>query len=168
MAERIEFKTEFNAKDIVAFLKKTAITLNNDLSPLMKVARVFLKNTVDENFETEGTHTGDKWKEWSPAYKIQRIKKGRMGGRILSLDGHLRKSIQAKSGKDFALVGTNKIYAAIHNFGGNSTLKHNQNMPQREFMRINQTQLEFLQADLYVALKELIEQQDTNRKVFGG
>ena len=31
-------------------------------------------------------------------------------------------------------VGTNVEYAAIHNFGGNETLDHNQTMPQRQFI----------------------------------
>lgn len=167
MAERIEFKTEFNAKEVVTFLKKAAIQLK-DLTPLMKTARVFLKDTVDENFETEGTFTGDKWKEWSPEYKIQRMKQGKSRGKILSLDGQLRKSFQAKSGKDYALVGTNKVYAAIHNFGGNKSLKHNKTMPQREFMRINDTQLEFLQAELTICLKEELMNADINKRVFGG
>lgn len=166
MAERMEFKTEINSKEVVTFLKKAAIQLK-DLTPLMKTARVFLKDMVDENFETEGTLTGEKWKEWSPEYKIQRMKQGKSSGKLLSLDGHLRKSIQAKSGKDYALVGTNKIYAAIHNFGGNNSLKHNKTMPQREFMRINDTQLEFLQAELAICLKEQLMNADINKRVFG-
>ncbi len=73
----------------------------------------------------------------------------------------------SKSSKDWAMVGTNKIYAAIHNFGGNNTLKHNKTMPKREFMRIDDTQREFLQADLYIKLQEILIDKETNKKVFG-
>ena len=34
-------------------------------------------------------------------------------------------------------VGTNIEYAAIHNFGGNDALSHNQTMPQRQFIGIS-------------------------------
>ena len=63
MADKF-FKASFDCKNVVDFLKKK-VEQFKDLSPLMKVARVFLKNTVNKNFETEGTHTGEKWPEWS-------------------------------------------------------------------------------------------------------
>lgn len=160
------FKSNFNAKDITKFLNEAAKKLS-DLTPLMKTARVFLKKTVDENFETEGEHTGKKWKAWKEKWKKQRIKMGRDDGKILNLDGGLRRSILAKHGSDFALVGTNKKYAAIHNFGGNKSLKRNKTMPKREFMRIDETQQEYLQADLYVQLKDILIEKETNKKVFG-
>lgn len=151
------FKVNFNAKYITKFLNETSKKLK-DLSPLMKIARVFLKNTVDENFETNGTATGEKWEPWSEKYKKRRAKLNRANGKILNLDGHLRKSIISKSGKDFALVGTSKEYAAIHNFGGD--IKRNNKtigkMPKREFMRLNDYKKEELLAELYIKSEELM------------
>ncbi len=94
---------------------------------------------------------------------------GKGTGNILNLSGSrgLRGSIIAKSGADFAIVGTNKDYAAIHNFGGNKSLKRNKTMPKREFMRIDETQKEFLQADLYIQLKDILIEKEINKKVFG-
>lgn len=40
-------------------------------------------------------------------------------------------------------------------------------MPQREFMRINDTQLEFLHAELEICLKEQLMNADINKRVFG-
>ena len=37
---------------------------------------------------------------------------------ILTLEGNLRKSLTRKATASSALIGTNKEYAVIHNFGG--------------------------------------------------
>ena len=162
----ITFKAKWNAKDIVALLR-TAEKQLGDLSPLMKTARVLMKGIVDENFETEGTHTGEKWQSWSDEWKKQRIKMGKGSGKILNLSGSLRRSILSKSDSNTATVYTNKVYAAIHNFGGTKKLKRNQNMSKREFMRINDTQAEFMLADLKISLEEMLMQAKANKKVFG-
>lgn len=162
------FTYGFKAKEIVKFLNDIHKEIQ-DLTPLMKVARRFLKNTVDENFETSGVHTGEKWKSWSEKWKKQRIKIGRGSGKILNLEGELRRSIKAKHGKDFAQVGTASEYAAIHNFGfkGKVNKKSKKgkmftakmNMPKREFMRLNDTTIDELYAELYIAAKDLIFNQ---------
>ena len=65
------FTYGFKAKSVVKLLNDIQKGFK-DLTLLMKVARRFLKKTVDENFETSGTHTGDAWKEWSEKWKKQR------------------------------------------------------------------------------------------------
>lgn len=159
------FTYGFKAKEIVKFLNNIQKEIQ-DLTPLMKVARRFLKNTVDENFETSGTHTGEKWESWSEKWKKQRIKMGRGSGKILNLEGELRRSIKAKHGKDFTQVGTASEYAAIHNFGFKGKVKKKSkkgkmfsaklNMPKREFMRLNDAAIDELYAELYIAAKERI------------
>lgn len=149
------FVCNFNAKEVIKILNEAGKKLKN-LTPVMKVAKVFLKNTVDENFETEGKATGEKWQDWSEKYKKQRIKMGFSSGKILNLRGHLRRSILSKHSKDWALVGTNLEYAAIHNFGGDKSLKHNKNMPKREFFRLNDYKKDELYAEIYLATEERI------------
>ena len=116
MAKEI-INIDFNPESIIEFLTKIKNETPSAMEKMMKTARVFMKNTVNENFETEGKHTGDKWTGWSEKYKLKRPK-----GKILTLGGHLRKDIRAYSGSDkngvyFAKVVANKEYAAIHNFG---------------------------------------------------
>lgn len=162
------FTTNFNAEEIVKFLNHQS-KLFKDLSPLMKVARVFMKYTIDENFETEGSHTGEKWAEWSPLWKKRRSRMGRGNGKILGLYGELRKDIRAKHGKDFAMVGTNKKYAALHNFGGDIKRggKKIGKMPQREFMRMDKYSKEELQAELYIKAKEFLIEEEIRKRVYG-
>ena len=73
---------------------------------------------VYENFETEGKNSGEKWKEWTDEYKQHREKIGRGNGHIMTLEGELRESISSVVTDEEAMVGSNKEYAAIHNFGG--------------------------------------------------
>ena len=157
------FKADFNAKEVVKLLNDIQKKMS-DLTPFMKLSRKMLKQDVDENFETEGTASGDKWQEWSEEWKKRRIKKGRGAGKILGLDGFLRRSIKAKNTKTEAIVGTNTEYAAIHNFGfkgkvskktKNGLKRYKINMPKREFMRLSDYEKEDLQAELYILAKRI-------------
>ncbi len=56
---------------------------------------------------------GPDGQRWKPSLRAQLS-----GGRTLTQDGHLAGSISSRYGKDFAEWGVNRIYAAIHQFGG--------------------------------------------------
>lgn len=159
------FEAKFNADEVTKFLNDASKKIS-DLRPLMRVAAQYLKFVVDENFETEGTFTGEKWKEWSDKYKKQRMKQSRGQGKILTLEGSLRKDIRSKYDNTTASVIANKEYAAVHNFGlkrkisktssKGKRFKCNMNMPKREFMRINEREQENLIGDLTVKLTEML------------
>jgi len=53
------------------------------------------------------------WPALNPAYKA-----GKRNRNMLVESGGLRGSLSEEAGRDYARVGTNKIYAAIHQFGG--------------------------------------------------
>ena len=57
---------------------------------------------------------GQPWAEWSDAYKLTR----RSGQGKLFSEGNLDDAIQALVSGDEAEVGTNLVYGAIHQFGG--------------------------------------------------
>lgn len=59
------------------------------------------------------TATGPDGTPWKPSLRATVS-----GGRTLTRDGHLSGSISARHGRDFAEWGVNRIYAAIHQFGG--------------------------------------------------
>ncbi len=161
----MQFLTKINDKEITKFLDSAYRKLK-DLTPLMKTARVFMKKLIDDNFETQGEATGAKWQEWSDGWKKRRIKMGKGSGKILNLDGFLRKSFTAKSNNNSAIVGTNNKYAAIHNFGFKGTVnkkskkgkafKTKLTMPKREFMRINDTYKDELFAELFIKSEEML------------
>lgn len=158
------FEADFKAEQVIKFLEDAAKQVK-DIRPLMKVAAHFMKSTVDENFETEGQHTGDKWKEWSTNWKKQRLKEKHGEGGILQFRGDLRRSLRSKYDDTSAMAIVSGDYAAAHNFGFKGKVNKtsskgkrftcNMNMPKREFMRINEREQEYLIADLTVKLKEM-------------
>ena len=73
--------------------------------PMMRAIAAELLSITEDNFESE-SWGGQKW----PA--------NARGGKILQQSGQLAASIHTASGSNFARIGTNKPYAAIHQFGG--------------------------------------------------
>lgn len=101
---RIVQKTE-NRKDLMA-----------DIAETMRLA-------VDRNFEDEGR----------PAWLG--LKYPNKSGRILQGEsGDLRSEITVESNNDEAIVGSNKVYAAIHQFGGMAGRNKSAKIPARPFL----------------------------------
>lgn len=90
----------------------------SDLTPLMRKIAGVMEHAVLENFKTSGTRVGG-WPALSPQYAKRLRKKGYNPAQMLDRSAAgLKHSITSSSGSDFAAVGTNKVYARIHNEGG--------------------------------------------------
>lgn len=88
-----------------------------DTQPAMREIAGVLADQVEQAFADQADPTtGKKWPAFSPDYLKRNPK--RQGGQLLQASGQLATSIQSEYGRDYAAVGTNKIYAAIHQFGG--------------------------------------------------
>lgn len=68
------------------------------------------ENTTRLRFRDQVGPDGQRWK---PSLRAQMA-----GGKTLTQDGHLSGSISSAYRKDHAVWGVNRIYAAIHQFGG--------------------------------------------------
>ncbi len=89
-----------------------------DLSPVMQHASLVLLTGVSRTFSNEtDPNTGEKWQPLAATTLLERAKK-RYTGSMLKRTGDLAKSVHPEHDKHSALVGTNKVYAAIHQFGG--------------------------------------------------
>ncbi len=130
MQEPIEIKVD--DKEIQQLLKKIISKIEN-LRPLMKNITGIMIDSVEENFEKEGM---PKWKKLSASTIKQRTKKGYWPGRILQKRGELAASITSKYDENSAIVGTNKVYAAIHQFGGDAGRNKNVKMPARPYLKL--------------------------------
>ena len=86
------------------------LALGNNASPALKEVAALGESATRLRFRAERGPDGQRWK---PSLRAQLV-----GGRTLTKDGHLAGSINASSGADFAEWGVNRIYAAIHQFGG--------------------------------------------------
>ena len=115
---------------------KSLSDAGGDLTTPFAAISLFLENVVRESFAKETSPTGVRWEQLKPTTLDKRKKDG-FDGKILQRTTNLLNSILPDSGKDFAAVGTNVIYAASHQFG-----RKNKNIPARPFLGLNENAVE--------------------------
>lgn len=77
-------------------------------------------------------------------------------GKPLTDTGRLKDSFSTMYDNDTALVGTNIIYAAIHNFGGQAGRNRKVTIPQREFLVLTNEDKQSLMDDVQEYFSNLI------------
>lgn len=87
-----------------------------------------LLSMSEDNFASE-SWGGDPWKQSKRAKNE--------GGKTLQKSGQLAASLTTQSGNDFARIGSNKVYAAIHHLGGQAGRGHKVSLPARPYLPIN-------------------------------
>ena len=97
-----------------------------DNRPMMRSIATELVALTEDNFEDE-SWGGDKWKQSQRAASN--------GGKTLQKSGQLAASIRA--GTDFARIGSNKKYAAIHHLGGQAGRGKKLTLPARPYLPIS-------------------------------
>ena len=126
----------FTANDDAAIdhLRALASGQGLDTTPLMNRLGEYFQESTQQRFTTQTDPQGQAWGPLSPGY-VKRKKKNQ--GLILTLNAYLRRGIHYQvEGQDTVAWGSNSVYAAIHNLGGNGTGK-NGSMPQRQFLGIS-------------------------------
>ena len=109
------------------------------LTPVMRQIAGIMHDSVEQNFEDEGRP--GKWKALAEITIEKRREKGHWPGKILQVKGQLAASISTSYGRDFAAVGTNKVYAAIHQFGGDAGRGKKVKIPARPYLVITEREL---------------------------
>lgn len=110
-----------------------------------------LEDQTKRRIEDEKTAPdGTPWAPWSPRYAARLSKRNRVTARSLLVgEGNLRESIQnLVTGTDIQ-VGTNLVYGAIHQFGGDTSAGHPA-IPARPYLGLsaeNATEVEQLVVD---------------------
>ena len=133
MPEPIEIKID--DREIQQLLKKL-ISKTENLRPLMKNIAGIMLDSVEENFEKEGRP--NRWTSLAKLTIKQRTKKGYWPGRILQVRGDLAASITSKSDENSAVVGTNKVYASIHQFGGDAGRNKRVKITARPYLKLTE------------------------------
>lgn len=94
----------------------------SDTRPLMNSFASAMLTSVQRRFETESGPDGRSWTPLRPRTANARIGKRRRGAQnMLRVRGQLYRSITAAADDTVAQVGTNTIYAGIHQGGGEIT-----------------------------------------------
>src|SRR5690606_18638560 len=91
----------------------------DDLQPLYEEIGAAMVFRTQRRFETETDTKGQKWPRLKPRTAAKRIGSGRRGyDNMLSVKNRLYQSIGYQADASGASIGTNVIYAAIQNLGG--------------------------------------------------
>ncbi|MGP8431997.1 phage virion morphogenesis protein [Paraburkholderia fungorum] len=101
---------------------------------LMRAISVELLSITEGNFAKEASD-GDNWKKLAEETIKQRKKKGCWPGQILQISaGGLAASIKPFSSAQEAGIGVSKIYAAIHQLGGQAGRGRKVTIPARPYL----------------------------------
>lgn len=99
-----------------------------------------MESQAAERFETKAGPDGTRWPQWSASYKPRAA---RGGGSLLLRGGDLRGSITHEAQGDEVAVGSNLIYAAVHQYG---FVK--KRIPARPYLGVGNQDLEDLRVEV--------------------
>ncbi|MBD2628478.1 phage virion morphogenesis protein [Trichormus variabilis] len=88
-----------------------------NLTPVFKNIGEYMTSSILERFDDEVDFEGNKWAALTAATIARKQKKGKIL-KILQQDGDLRRTVVYLAGANKVEIGTNRIYGAIHQFGG--------------------------------------------------
>jgi phage virion morphogenesis protein len=135
MSDSIEIRID--NKELQDYLIQLA-EKTSDLRPLMRNIAGIMADSVEENFAQQGR---PKWQQLAKSTIEQRVKAGKWPGMILQLSqGGLASSITSHYDENSAVVGTNKVYAAIHQFGGKAGRGKNVEIPTRPYLKLGDSE----------------------------
>ena len=118
---------------------------SEDLTIPLSAGGVHMTRSIRQNFRVGGRPK--KWRPWAPA---TRRAYGRQPGRARSvlvgrgMRGGLMGSITSKAGRDFLVIGTNKIYGRIHQLGGQAGRGHATTIPARPYLVFQKSDVEVI------------------------
>ncbi len=117
--------------------------------PMDVVGQEVLSQTVERITQEQKAPDGTPWKAWSEDYRDYKARK-QDGGAFLDASGELINSLNYEASSDSAVVGTNMVYAATHQFGDDS-----RNIAARPYLGISENN----ELDLIKAIENAIEKQ---------
>ena len=105
---------EFDAAAALAVINEVAQAMGRP-EPLLHDIGEYLMIAHDQRFASQTSPEGTPWQALSPRYQRRKRKNG---DKILVLDGYLKNTLRYQVNGDELLFGSNRPYAAIHQFGG--------------------------------------------------
>jgi phage virion morphogenesis protein len=130
MSESIEIK--LNNEKVEEALLEVAKKAT-ELRPLMRNIAGIMADSTEENFKEQGR---PKWQDLAEATKTARRKTGHYPGQILQVSGQLAISVTTQYDDTSATIGSNKVYSAIQQLGGQAGRKKNTTIPARPYLKL--------------------------------
>ena len=124
-------QVDVDTRQVAAMLRKMKHRFGH-MRPAMKIIGQTIRTSVVENFQQGGRP--DAWQPLSDATLLTK-----KSGKVLveqGAAGGLMGSIHPESGDNWVMVGTDKVYGAIHQFGGPTGRGHKTMIPARPFLEI--------------------------------
>ena len=111
-----------------------------DMTPIMKPFGEYMILETEERFQKEESPEG---KAWIPLSTVTIEMKDAINDidKILQAQGNLLLSIVPEAMKDGIKISTNRVYAAIHQFGGKAGRSHKVTIPARPFLGFNDSDI---------------------------
>ncbi|ELE3234349.1 phage virion morphogenesis protein [Salmonella enterica subsp. enterica serovar Pomona] len=127
---------------------------------IMRTAAGALQESTEYAFEHErDPETNAPWLPWSDDWKEWREEHGYTPGKILTLSGQLAASMTTEYGDDYALIGSNKVYAAIHQWGGLPTMPPGPAaIPARPYMGLDDIGENLIYSAIQKALNDAMQE----------
>lgn len=111
---------------------------SSDLRPFYRSAAAIIADAVEDVLEKEGRPS---WSPLADATIKDRERKGHWPGKMLQVSGQLASSIARGYGSDHAYVGSNKVYAAIHQYGGPAERGRKATIPARPYLVLSEADM---------------------------
>ncbi|MCF8491361.1 MAG: phage virion morphogenesis protein [Rhodospirillum sp.] len=118
-----------NRADIEAAAGRLEALANLDIANLLDEIGGGLVTSTGHRFETG---VGPEGVQWEPSLRAIE-----QNGQTLVDRGHLRDSVTHAVNSQSVAIGTNVVYAAIHQFGGEAGRNHATVLPARPFLGIS-------------------------------
>jgi len=107
-----------------------------DMRPIMRPFGEYMILETEERFQKEESPDGTAWQPLSEV-TIEMKEANNDIDKILQAQGNLLLSIVPEALKDGVKISTNRVYAAIHQFGGRAGRAHKVAIPARPFLGFN-------------------------------
>ena len=139
MTDNKPIEIKLDNKEVLTRLQELA-SRGENLRPLMKNIAGIMSTATEDNFKDEGRP--DKWIDLSETTKKQRQKIGKYPGQILQVSGQLASSVSTVYDDNSAVIGSNLVYAAIHQLGGQAGKNKKTTIPARPYLKLTDDNFE--------------------------
>lgn len=135
---------QFDLSSVSRLQERIARLGNVDRQDLLEqLAGVAESQTRRRISDEQETPDGEPWQAWSANYAVTR----HGGQALLQGDGNLVDSITSEIEGDEALIGSNLVYAAIHQFGGTPDMAPGPaGIPARAYLGFSRDNLDEIEA----------------------
>lgn len=123
---------KLTTQGLEAAIAQLSRVANFEIAVLGDEAGALLESSSRERFESKTSPDGTPWADWSDDYAATR----KSQHSLLVGEGDLLDSLQSFSAGGDVIVGSNLIYAAIQNLGGDEVGKA---IPERPFLGVSTT-----------------------------